>query len=87
MALPQSGNNRAIIWASYFGDIEIVRLLLTDSRVDPAANNSAAIKNARYWGYTEIVSLLLADSRVDLLSLSDQLIKEEGRIIVNRAGE
>jgi len=43
----------------------VVRMMLTDPRVDPGANDNIAIWMASQYGYTEIVKLLLADPRVD----------------------
>ena len=42
-----------------------MKLLLKDSRVDPAANNNEAIRYANSNGHVEVVKLLLKDSRVD----------------------
>ncbi len=46
------------------GHIEIVRLLLTDSRIDPSTNNCMTIQKAAKSGHIEIVKLLLADPRI-----------------------
>lgn len=62
---PSEDESWAIRWASGWGHLEIVRLLLSDSRVDPAANNNFAIRVASINGYLEIVQLLLSDPRVD----------------------
>ena len=43
----------------------IVKLLLTDERVDPSANNNYAIKHALLNSHTEIVRLLSEDRRVN----------------------
>ena len=45
--------------------IEVVKLLLTDKRVNPSANNNFAIRWASRNGHTKVVKLLLADERVD----------------------
>ena len=48
------------------GHIEIVKLLLNDKRVNPAANMDQAIGSAAANGHIEIVKLtLLADKRVN----------------------
>ena len=47
------------------GDIELVKLLLSDPRVDPSADNNFAIKKAAENGHYKIVKLLLNDPRVD----------------------
>ena len=46
-------------------DINLVKTLLTDPRVDPAAGNNYAIKVASDYGHTEVVRLLLNDPRVN----------------------
>ena len=45
--------------ASENGHTEVVKLLLADPRVDPAAGNNWAIRFASENGHTEIVKLLL----------------------------
>ena len=50
--------------ASNNGHLDIVKLLLNDSRVDPSDRNNYAIRIASQYGHTEIVKLLLNDSRV-----------------------
>jgi ankyrin repeat protein len=57
--------NQRVICAAYFGNLEVVTLLLQDPRVDPSARNSDAIQWASYNGHLEIVTLLLQDPRVD----------------------
>jgi hypothetical protein len=47
------------------GHVEVVKLLLADSRVDPSADNQLAIQWACEFQHVEVVKLLLADSRVD----------------------
>lgn len=63
---PAADDNAAIYFAAYFGQIEVVKLLLGDSRVNPADENSTApIAIAAEHGFTEIVKFLLLDKRVD----------------------
>src|SRR5690349_9739066 len=68
--------NSAIRLASRYGHLEIVKLLMSDSRVDPSAENNeglcyhlnlinSAIRLASRYGHLEIVKLLLSDNRVD----------------------
>jgi len=47
------------------GNVEAVKLLLADKRVDPGAAKNWAIGWASSYGDTEIVKLLLTDDRVD----------------------
>src|SRR5690349_2933275 len=54
-----------IIHASYSGNLEIIKLLLNEKRVDPSADNNDAIRIACMNGYLDIVKLLLDDERVD----------------------
>jgi ankyrin repeat protein len=58
-------DNEAIQWVSSHGHIKVVRLLLSDKRVDPAVRNNYAIRWASDNGYLEVVRLLLNDKRVD----------------------
>ena len=57
--------NTEFIEAAKRGDINNVRLLLADPRVDPAARNNDAIRWASGNGHSEVVKLLLNDPRVD----------------------
>jgi hypothetical protein len=59
---PSEYDNEAIINAVKLGNTEIVRLLLSDPRVDPSARNNQAIINAKN---TSIIRLLLNDKKVD----------------------
>lgn len=77
-------------WASNFGHAEVVRLLLADSRVDPAANENEAIRYASRYGHHEVVRLLLADSRVDPAAIGNQAFQNasvNGRIDVASSSE
>jgi len=62
---PSYNNNYAIKNASIYGHIDIVKILLQDSRVDPSADNNYAIRYASKYEYIDIVKILLQDSRVD----------------------
>ncbi len=57
--------NKEFIEAAEMGDVDKVRVLLTNPKVNPAAHNNSAIRVASYNGRTEVVKLLLADPRVD----------------------
>ena len=45
--------------------IEIIKLLLKDSKCDPLSTKNYAIKIASMYGQYEVVKLLLTDERVD----------------------
>ena len=63
---PSFGVDSATIrWASERGHLEGVRLLLNDTRVDPAASDNIAFRMASESGHAQVVQLLLADDRVD----------------------
>jgi len=47
------------------GHADVVRLLLADARVDPAAYDNTAIRWSSSMGHAEVVKLLLADGRAD----------------------
>ena len=55
--------NLAFEWSAYYGLIDNVRLLLTDSLLDLSDSN--AFNYACEFGYIEIVKLLLTDVRID----------------------
>ncbi len=65
---PAKNENNAIVEASGYGKLEIVRLLLKDKRVDPGAGaeKNLALNFAARGGHTEILRLLINDKRVDL---------------------
>jgi len=44
---------------------DLLKLLLADPRVDPAAESNLAIQLACQEGHTEVFKLLLSDPRVD----------------------
>ena len=70
---PSAHNNYAIRLASRFGHLEIVKILLQDSRVDPSAFNNYAIQWASENGHLEVVKFLLQDSRVGSISERDRI--------------
>lgn len=55
----------SLIEAVIYGHIDIVKIILTQTNVDPSVNNNEAIIAASRKGHEEIVELLLQDSRVD----------------------
>jgi ankyrin repeat protein len=68
-----------LTWASYYSYHEIVRLLLTDQRVNPAANDNYSIKWAARNGHLDIVRLLLADQRVNPAVEGNEAIRKASR--------
>ncbi len=58
-------SRHAIGHASKFGNVDIVKLLLQDKRVDPSVDDNYAIIKASKYGRIDIVNLLLQDKRVD----------------------
>ena len=58
-------DNTAIRWAARNGHDHVVVLLLTDTRVNPAAANNYAIGFAARTGHARVVGLLLTDTRVN----------------------
>jgi Ankyrin repeats (3 copies)/Ankyrin repeats (many copies) len=62
---PSIFNNEAIQIACQRGHLEIVKYLLTDSRVDPSSRLNWSIYIASDYGHDEIVSILLKDNRVN----------------------
>lgn len=54
-----------LILAIKANNIDVVKSLLADSRVDPAARDNFAIRWASENGHVDVVKLLLADGRVD----------------------
>ena len=57
--------NDKFIEAAISNNVDRVKLLLADPRVDPAARNNDAIREASINGHLEVVRLLLNDPRVD----------------------
>ena len=51
--------------ACRYGNLEIVKELLKDSRIDPSSSDNSAIKAASLHGHLEIVKELLKDPRVE----------------------
>jgi len=65
----------AFLVASQNGHTEVVRLLLANPDVDPAAKVNYAIRMASINGHTEVVRLLLADPRVDPAAVDNYAIR------------
>ena len=61
----RTSNNLAIRWASAKGHVEVVKILLSDKRVDPTADDNYAFQWASEYGQVEVVKILLSDKRVD----------------------
>jgi len=61
---PSEYNNSAFRWACNNGHLDIVKVLIADSRVDPSDCDDDAIDLACKNGHLEIVKVLLNDKRV-----------------------
>jgi hypothetical protein len=57
------------------GATDLVRLLLTDSRIDPSANKNFALHGACRNEHLEVVELLLRDKRVDPSGYSQEALR------------
>ena len=57
------------------GYVKIVKLLLSDPRVDPTTNYNYAIRFASEKGHLEVVKLLLSDHRVDPTAKNNESIR------------
>ena len=64
----------AIRLASQYGHTEVVKLLLSDPRVNPADDNNFFICFASKNGHLNVVKLLLSDPRVDPSDNNNQAI-------------
>ena len=75
--------------ASRHGHINIVELLLNDSRVNPSDDENGAIEAASHEGRNEVIELLWQDKRVkntlqrDCIDLYNKLMKQEVKNKVN----
>ncbi len=83
---PAIYDNMAIIQASKFGRIEMVKELLKDRRTDPAVKNNKPLREACLHGHLEIIKLLCFDERVNCrspnhLPLSISIVKKHHDII------
>lgn len=79
--------NSVISTASLLGHAGVVKRLLRNSRVDPAANNNNAIICAAKGGRKDVLKLLLKDSRVDPGAQDDlalQMAVTEGHVSTTR---
>jgi len=68
---PSSPDNWGIHMASFYGHLDVVRLLLEDPRVDPSSSSNYALRWASANGHLVVVQLLLTDSRVDSSALGN----------------
>jgi ankyrin repeat protein len=62
---PSLDNNKAIVLASKYGQINTVIALLKDSRVDPSVNNGEVLINAIKARNTQLLKILLENPRID----------------------
>lgn len=65
----------ALFKASGIVNVELVRLVLRDPRVNPAHDNNRAIAVASENGHVEVVRLLLGDSRVNPADNKNEVIQ------------
>lgn len=71
--------NKTFYEACSYGFINIVKILLNDSRVNPSVSDNRAFRAASYSGETEIVKMLLSDSRVDPSTLDNEAFLSASR--------
>ncbi|MBS0286996.1 MAG: ankyrin repeat domain-containing protein [Proteobacteria bacterium] len=71
--------NEAIGEAARNGQLDVVKLLLQDKRVDPTAKENQAIRNAAKNGHLDVVKLLLDDKRADPSSQNNEAILEAAK--------
>lgn len=64
---PEDYDNAAIIEAANYNAVEVVRVLLADSRVNPGAKTSEALLRAAMNGHIEVVKALLESPEVNPL--------------------
>jgi ankyrin repeat protein len=69
----------ALSIAAEMGFTDAVKLLLSDSRVDPSAYDNIALCSAAGDGHIEIVKLLLSDSRLDLSARDNDALRYAAR--------
>jgi ankyrin repeat protein len=65
-AIEQNQQNDAFIYACEVGELEMVREMLSNVKVDPTTDDQQAFKLACQYGHVEIVKLLLKDARIDI---------------------
>ncbi len=61
---PSVNDNMAIKAACRNNNVELIKILLENNKVNPTAENNFAIKHAYDYNYTKIIKLLLNDPRV-----------------------
>jgi ankyrin repeat protein len=71
--------SEALSIAAEMGFNDAVKLLLSDSRVDPSADDNIALCNAAQEGHVEIVKLLLSDSRVNPSARDNETLRYAAR--------
>jgi hypothetical protein len=67
--------------ASYYGNTELMRMLLADPRVDPSVDENSAIKWAAIRGHDQVMRMLLADPRVNPLGVIPRATSQCARIL------
>ena len=64
--------NEVFVQACTDGDIEVVKQLSLDPRVDVATQNNQGFRYACYGGHIEVVKYLSLDSRVDVAAQNNE---------------
>src|SRR2546426_6337866 len=77
--LHSSPTRRSSDFVARNGHVDVMKLLLADSRVDPAADNNDAIRSAAANGHIDVVKLLLADKRANPVAVGNAAIKHVAR--------
>ncbi len=73
---PSEFGNSAIKTAASNGHLEVVKFLLSDSRVDPAVDDNYPIRRASQGGFANVVKILLEDERIDPCAKDNFAIKK-----------
>ncbi len=79
---PQINNNKAIKISALNGDVDAVRSLFRDPRVDPSHCDNYATRVALENGHLGVVKLLLSDSRVNPSSGNNFAIRKHPKMVM-----
>jgi ankyrin repeat protein len=64
-AVVASTEQLRLLYDQYYGHVDVVRVLLSDARIDPTVDENYAIRIAADRGHVDVVRVLLSDPRVD----------------------